>query len=105
MLPVDHSIRPENCRTCPPERKSNMRPKHYAVSGVNLTFKEIGQQLGVSEQRVDQIFRGALAKLRVQPPEVLARLHDLGEALLSARAERMGPDLLIGLADDEANSV
>jgi len=56
--------------------------------GASLSFQEIADQLGVSNQAVQQSYRSGMAKLRARPA-TLARLAALATELATARQARL----------------
>lgn len=42
-----------------------------------MTFKQIGQELGVTEQRAKQIYGGAIKKLRYNFPATLELMYEM----------------------------
>lgn len=58
-----------------------------AISGAGMTQEEIAREMGITRQRVEQIERRALQKLR-RKPLMLAKLVALAEELDAARRAR-----------------
>jgi hypothetical protein len=54
-----------------------------------MSFEEIGRELGVTHQRANQIYWGAIRKLQAQCPYSLLYMLVLREDLEEARQERL----------------
>ena len=65
------------------------RPLGSAQGGAVMTFREIGQEMGITEEMARYIFHRALSKLRRRAPRALELMAQLGEALEDARIERV----------------
>ncbi len=78
--------------------------KHYfpATDGGGMTYEEIARELGCTRQRVQQIERNALKKLRRGPVSVTVRdLEEMGRDLARARARRVW---MAGASGDESEA-
>ena len=53
-----------------------------------MTYAQIGHELGLSPQRVQQIYAGAIAKLCRRTPNTLEIMAILSDALYLARLSR-----------------
>ena len=56
-------------------------PETIVPPGEGMTLEEVGQVLGVSRQRVEQIEKRALEKLRKRPPRELQELISMSAEL------------------------
>lgn len=53
---------------CLDDRERLIVEMHYGFTGDEMTLAQIGEQIGITKQRVDQIHQAALHKLRIMNP-------------------------------------